>query len=123
VLIGLEASLFARRADLEMTVLRVPGLLFQKQQDGRISNLYNIQIANKTFNKATLTLTSPLEGVEIKLVGGKLYAEPATKSEAVVFVIIPKTMATGAKIKIPLVATDGHGNVVETNTTFFSPGQ
>ena len=37
------------RADIEMTVLKAPGTLYTKTEDGLITNLYNIEFVNKTF--------------------------------------------------------------------------
>jgi polyferredoxin len=123
LLIGLEGFLFIRRSDLEMTVLRVPGLLFQKQPDGRISNLYNVQFVNKTFSAKDLHLASPLPGAEIKLVGGAMHAKAAASSDAVFFIILPTSQAKGAKFKVPIDVYAGKELVASTQTTFFSPGQ
>jgi hypothetical protein len=70
-----------------------------------------------------MRITSPMKGVEIKLVGGQLNAGPAEKAEAVIFILLPKGMATGPKIQIPLELYSGKELIVETTTTFFSPGQ
>ena len=48
-------------------------MLYQKQADGKISNLYSIEFVNKTFNELpiTLKLVEPAEA-EIKLVEGDI---------------------------------------------------
>ena len=53
-LVGLLSYLLISRADVETTVLRVPGQLFQETPEGNISNLYNIQVINKTFDDIEL---------------------------------------------------------------------
>lgn len=121
LLLGLEAVLFARRAEVDTTVMRVPGTLFQKQPDGRISNLYNIQLVNKTFDLKTLRLSTPLKGAEIRIVGESLTLSPAAKAEAVVFIILPKDQLHSAKTRIPIEVYCGAEKVAETGTTFFSP--
>jgi cytochrome c oxidase accessory protein FixG len=50
LLLGLLTGLgfgLATRSDTETTILRTPGMLFQKQPDGRLSNLYNFKIVIK----------------------------------------------------------------------------
>ncbi|WP_306416739.1 cytochrome c oxidase accessory protein CcoG [Fulvivirga maritima] len=46
----------ATRSEIETTVLKVPGQLYQRTDDGHITNLYNIQFVNKTFEDMTLEL-------------------------------------------------------------------
>src|SRR5690606_10481120 len=48
VLVPALLALVITRSDVESTVLRTPGLLFQKREDGRISNLYTYKLVNKT---------------------------------------------------------------------------
>ncbi len=59
-LVSLLSFFVLTRSDIETTVLRVPGMLYQKTDDGKISNLYNIQFVNKTFEPVELDLR--LEG-------------------------------------------------------------
>jgi cytochrome c oxidase accessory protein FixG len=47
-LIGLWVFLVFTRADVEATLLRAPGGLFQQMPDGRFSNLYTLKLINKT---------------------------------------------------------------------------
>jgi cytochrome c oxidase accessory protein FixG len=48
--------LMATRQLVETTLLRTPGMLFQKQADGTISNLYSIEFVNKTFEELPVDL-------------------------------------------------------------------
>ena len=44
--------LLAERTELDVTVLRTPGMFYQEQPDGRISNVYDLKVLNKTFGAA-----------------------------------------------------------------------
>ncbi len=44
----------ATRADIETTVLKAPGTLYTKTEDGQITNVYNIEFVNKTFEEVEL---------------------------------------------------------------------
>lgn len=48
LLIALQSILLFSRTSAELIIQRTPGILFQKNDDGTISNLYNYQIVNKT---------------------------------------------------------------------------
>jgi hypothetical protein len=38
------------RSDLETTILREPGTLYQELPNNRVSNIYGLQVINKTFD-------------------------------------------------------------------------
>lgn len=69
VLTGVLTFLLATRKDVESTILRTPGMLHQTQGDGKISNMYNFEVVNKTFNvqHIELKIVSPA-GAELKMV-------------------------------------------------------
>jgi hypothetical protein len=53
------------RTDFDFNVLRTPGMLYQKQADNKISNLYDVNIVNKTYKGTHIELR--LENMEGKL--------------------------------------------------------
>jgi polyferredoxin len=55
-LLSVFVYLLTTRKQVETTLLRTPGMLFQKQADGHISNLYSIEFVNKTFDELPITL-------------------------------------------------------------------
>ena len=56
LLIFIVAFMLFTRTDVEATILKVPGQLYQEQPNDRISNLYNIQFINKTNKELPLDL-------------------------------------------------------------------
>ncbi len=70
-LVSLLSFFIFTRTDIEMTVLKVPGTLYSKTDDGQITNLYNIEFINKTFDDIALELKveSP-EHASLMRVGG-----------------------------------------------------
>lgn len=69
ILLSTLTSLLILREDVETTVLRTPGLLFQKLENNKISNLYNIKIVNKTFQKIKVRIKMIEPVGEIKWIG------------------------------------------------------
>ena len=80
VLIALVAVLsitIFSRSDIETTVLKVPGTTFQKTEDGMISNLYNVEFVNKTFEdiKLEVRIESPAQA-QLEKVGDQNVVVP-----------------------------------------------
>jgi cytochrome c oxidase accessory protein FixG len=55
------------RSDVEATVLRAPGSLFQQMPDGRFSNLYTVRLVNKTSREmpVELRLANPAGSLQV----------------------------------------------------------
>ncbi len=60
------------RPDIETTILRTPGLLYQENDDGRLSNVYNISIVNKTHEALPLEIRLISHTGEILMAGSKM---------------------------------------------------
>lgn len=54
VLVGLLGYLIFTRQDIGLTILKAPGTLYSKTEDGNITNVYNMEFVNKTFNDLPL---------------------------------------------------------------------
>jgi len=76
VLLSVIAVLMANRNDVEVNILRTPGLLYQELPDNKISNLYNIEIENKTFDTIPVDVKILNMNGEIKVIGKKLSVDP-----------------------------------------------
>lgn len=51
VVVGIFITLMSMRSDLETTILREPGTLYQELSDNRYSNIYGLKVINKTFEE------------------------------------------------------------------------
>ncbi|MFY8020484.1 MAG: cytochrome c oxidase accessory protein CcoG [Bacteroidia bacterium] len=113
VLTGLfSVFLFAliTRKDIETTLLRTPGMLYQKTEDGKISNLYNIEFVNKTFKELPIELKLVEPKGEIKLVEGTdILVEQESVGKASFFIV--RDPADINKISTP-VKVDVYSNGV-----------
>lgn len=121
VLLGFMSFLLISRSDVEATVLRTPGMLYHKEDDGRISNLYNYKLINKTNRDMELEIRLLDEGGEMKLVGTNLFIERQGKAEGALFVIFAREDIVDKKMKVKLgVFSDGE-LIETTKTTFIGP--
>lgn len=81
VVVGVFIALMSMRSDLETTVLRQPGTLYQELTDNRFSNIYEVKVINKTFDEIiyTIQLEEPSGDLislgSISTIGGQSVAE------------------------------------------------
>jgi cytochrome c oxidase accessory protein FixG len=122
LLTGLVAGI-ALRSDTETTILRTPGMLFQTQSDGRISNLYNFKIVNKTTEDFPVELKPEGFSGEIRLVGSSgLNAVKGEISEGEFFILVDPGEIKERKNRIR-IGVYSNGRKIETvKTTFLGPG-
>ncbi|MGA9116061.1 MAG: cytochrome c oxidase accessory protein CcoG [Bacteroidota bacterium] len=81
MLAGTLTVLASGRQEVELTVLRTPGMFYQEHPDGRVSNLYDVKIINKTFKPATLELRLMEPEGELEVLGGAFVIPPQAAQE------------------------------------------
>jgi len=121
ILIGLLTGMLFLRNDVEATVLRLPGQLYEHKANNIISNVYTYKLINKT--------TKEIENVSIKLLSHKGSLKLVSKNNN--FVVPSRGIAQGTLfVEINNVALSGdrnkirigiysNGELIETTTTNF----
>lgn len=123
ILTGLLIGMLFLRSDVEATVLRLPGQLYELKEDNIVSNVYTFKLINKTNNE--------YDNIELKLLSHTGDIRFVTQYEVVV---PPQGLVEGTLfIELHRAALDGHKNRVEigvysndvlietTNTNFLGP--
>ena len=103
-LAGLLSFVLATRSDVETTILKVSGTLYQRADNGYISNLYNVEFVNKTFHEIALEakVESPA-GAMLQPVDGKPIVVPAEGIfKGVFFIKIPAQELHGARTVVKI---------------------
>ena len=121
VLLSTITFLFANRSDVDINVLRTPGMLYQNQPDNKVSNMYNLKISNKTFEELPLEIKLDDANGEIKLIGNEIKLNPLEIYEGKFLIILPKDKIKllNTPMKVNVYAGD---KLIETlNTTFLGP--
>ena len=114
--------LFTRK-DVEATILKVPGQLYQEQPNERISNLYNIQFINKTNRQVPLKLSvKEYEDASIRQVGEEsLLLDAGSRYDGVFFIEMARKDITQMKTPIEVeIFADGE-LMEEISTSFVGP--
>ena len=117
-LTGLLCYFIFSRTDLDMTVMRGAGMLYQEQPGGYISNVYNAEIINKTNVGQTISITPDDPTVKIKYIQAPTKIAKGSMVKAMFFVMIPATQINSVKtdVKLKLIAND---HIIQTVTTSF----
>lgn len=123
VLLGAVTFSLLARKSIEATVLRSPGMLYQEPEPGRISNLYNIKLVNKTNEDLPVDIALKEPSGEITIIGEKIVVKAQSLGESVFFVILDKKDVTSDKIKITLEISSGGRMIEEVKAPFVGPNQ
>ncbi len=119
ILFGVFAGMLFLRNDVEATVLRLPGQLYQHKGEN-ISNVFTYKIVNKTtkeFNNVHFKIVKP-QGT-VKVVGKETFNVPKEGlAQGTLFIEINPAFLKGDKTKITLEVYDGD-RLIETETTNF----
>ena len=111
------ATLLVTRKDVSVRVMRTAGQMYQKQDDGKISNLYNIKLANK--KRKILHLELKLENVEgeIKLIN-KIIVPKESYFQTSFFVILQPSLIIKRRTKL-IIGIYQEGKKIENVTASF----
>lgn len=122
-LIAVVLGLLLSRTPIEAVVLKVPGQLYQEQPDDRISNMYNIQFINKTFEPVELDLVvRDQQEARIRRVGEERLLIPAgEKVDGVFFIDFPKSLISQMNTPLVLQLWSEGKLMDEVKTNFIGP--
>jgi cytochrome c oxidase accessory protein FixG len=120
-IVGVLVTLIAMRSDVDGTLLRTPGMLFQERPDGRISNLYAIKLVNKTQRAMPVRLELIEPQGEVQVVGRNIDLAPGELAQGEVFIILPKDQLDGIKTTVQVGVYSGDKLVDKVKTSFVGP--
>ncbi len=122
LLIVAMTALLITRSDVSATLLRTPGMLYQEQEGGKVSNLYNYKIINKTNHAIPLTLKPLDPNIEIKLVAHEnIVVNEQGIAQGALFIYASKTDLKKMKSKFTIGIYSGDELLYKMNTTFIGP--
>jgi cytochrome c oxidase accessory protein FixG len=122
ILTGVFVGMLFLRNEVEATILRLPGELFQHKGD-KISNIYTFKIVNKTsidFEKVHVELFSP-KG-QVKMVGSRYFKVPKEGiTEGTLFIEIDQALLESDKTKLQIEVYNDNTLIDNETTNFLGP--
>ncbi len=123
ILVSILSILLFTRKDIDATIMRTPGQLFQERGTDSVTNLYNIKVANKTMKEVPLQMK--LEGINggIEIVGSHhiITVQKEGQGAGSFFVVLPKNLIHQRKSTIRIGLYEGDKKLDEIRTSFLGP--
>ncbi|MEZ4886140.1 MAG: 4Fe-4S dicluster domain-containing protein [Chitinophagales bacterium] len=114
----------ATRSDFETTILRAAGVMYQEVDENTLSNLYNVEMVNKTIKELPVSfkITSPPNAI-LKLIGQKqsLVVPEQGIEKGAFFIELPKSEVKGHKNKVVIEVYSGERLIDRVKTNFVGP--
>ena len=120
-LLILIVFLFSIRTDIESTILRQKGTMFQEYDAQHYSNIYMIQVINKTRKTLQVDLELDKPEGEIKLIGGPLVVKKGEVGEAQFLVLIKKSDLKSSNTEVEFKVMSEGEEMDEIESTFVGP--
>jgi cytochrome c oxidase accessory protein FixG len=123
ILLGVVTYSLASRKAIEATILRAPGMLYQEPEPGRISNLYNIKMVNKTNQDLPLEIKLLSHNGTIQLIGGEIIVNKESVGESVFFTVLDKQDVISDKLEVTFGIYSSGKLIEEKTVSFVGPNQ
>jgi cytochrome c oxidase accessory protein FixG len=119
---GLLTYLIGSRADVEVSLLRAPGGLYQTMPNGDFTNLYLMKAINKTGHDIPLDLRveDPAGGI-VTIAGAPMTVKKAALIESAAVVQLPPAQVAGRQTRLRVGVYAGDRLVQTIKTSFVGP--
>ena len=123
ILTGILIGMLFLRNDVEATILRLPGQLYQHKENNIISNVYTYKVINKTSkNIKDISYKILSHKGKIELVSHSNFMVPKRGlAEGTLFIEINASALKGDKDKLEIGVFSGDKLIETTNTNFLGP--
>lgn len=121
ILIIILSVFMLNRSQIEATILRTPGSLYDETTEGIIKNLYTIVIVNKSNSDGEINLKLKTPQGKIAVIGGEITINKNELTEAVFFVEIDKKQIFSRNSMVVIEVYFGDKLAEEITTNFMGP--
>lgn len=118
-LIGLESFLLVTRTDVDITINRARGQIFNRQNDGKINNLYTMKIINKT--KEDMHLDMVVDGAELVVVGKNQVVKADSMIDGQFFIMMQENTITKRKYDLDIMVYNNGKLLAQKRVNFIGP--
>ncbi|MEO5595066.1 MAG: cytochrome c oxidase accessory protein CcoG [Chitinophagaceae bacterium] len=119
LLAGLLSFLLVTRKNVDGTIVRAAGMLYQERGEDSLSNLYTIKVINKTLKDIPITLRlENAPGRIIEAEGRNIEVKKEDQATGSFFIVLPKSFMRQRKLPIFVGLYQGETRVTLAETTF-----
>jgi len=114
-LLGVLGFALSTRSSVETNIFKVSGTLYQRTTDGYITNLYNVEFINKTFEEITVEakVESPSTAILQKADGKEIVIPAEGLLKGVFFIKIPAEDLNSARTVVEVGIYDTKGERID----------
>jgi cytochrome c oxidase accessory protein FixG len=120
-LLILITFLFSIRTEIESTILRQKGTMYQEYDSLHYSNIYLIQVINKTREALPVELILDEPAGEIKIIGDPLVVQEGAVGEAQFLLLIKKSDLKSSNTEVEFKVLSKGKEMDEIESTFVGP--
>ena len=114
--------LLLSRKDIDATIMRTPGMLYQERGKDSLSNLYNIKLVNKTVTPQQLSIKLDDGNGKVEIIGKPFIAvDKEGQGSGSFFVVLPKSRIHSRKTEIKMDLFSSDKFIVSLKTNFLGP--
>ncbi|WP_420150615.1 cytochrome c oxidase accessory protein CcoG [Spirosoma sp.] len=121
LLMGVWAFLLVNRSDLDTTILRAPGQLYQRETGGMVSNLYLVELVNKTHQDKPVTFRVSYSGATLRMVQPITRVPADELTKGMFFILLPEKSIQQSSTKLTVEVISDGAVLDEVKTTFLGP--
>jgi cytochrome c oxidase accessory protein FixG len=122
ILMAVLGYLLISRSDVETTILRASGTLYQlRDKDNTVSNLYNSELMNKTTRPIQFEIVPDNKEAKIQYIQKESIVKPGETVKITFFVILPQKSIQKYKTAIGFKLMSEHKIAGQFKTTFIAP--
>lgn len=121
ILLTVVGYSFTVRGKVETTIIRAPGTMYQEYGENRYSNLYNLQMVNKTRNPVVAELKLVFPEGEIMIIGDSLNAGRGEVCQRNLLIVIDKSGLTASNTPVKIGVYSNGRQLDSVTSTFVGP--
>jgi cytochrome c oxidase accessory protein FixG len=121
LLLSLLTYFLTTRSEIDVTILRTPGMFYQEQPHDKVSNLYDMKVLNKTFEQRNIEVKLLNREGEIKILGDNKSINPQEAALTKMFISLDKESITAMNTPLEIGVYSGGVEIQKINTSFLGP--
>ncbi len=122
LLLSILSVILLTRKDIDVTVIRTAGMLYQERGADSLSNLYNIKLINKTTKDLSIEILLQDKTGRIQMAGKPtIQIRKEGQAAGTFFIVLPRSVIKQRKTVVKLLLYSNGEKLLTANTSFLGP--